>query len=482
MLNFHHILFLFGLLLVVLGVSMGVPALADYVSANPDWRVFLVSGVITVFVGIGLFLSNRGAHPELSKKEAFLLTFFVWAGAPLFASLPFAFSALGLSETDSYFEAISGLTTTGSTILTNLDAAPPGILLWRSILQWVGGVGIIVMAVAVLPMLKVGGMQLFKTESSDPSDKILPRITQVAGAILMVYVILTLFCFVGLEIAGMPTFDAINHAMTTVSTGGYSTSDHSIGRFDSAVIDYVTAFFMFVSALPFLLYVQLLRGRPFLFWQDDQVRTFTGLVAIFIVTISAWLWLAGGVDFQTALRLGTFNTISIITTTGYVSAPYDTWGQFAILFFLFVMFLGGCAGSSTGGVKAYRVRILFSRLWATLKQLSMPHGVFRPLFNGRPLPEGVGTAVMGFLLLFAVTFIVITFLLALTGIDFLTALSGALTSLSNTGPGLGQIIGPAGNYSSLPDLTKWVLAFAMILGRLELFTVFVLFTPSFWRA
>lgn len=461
---------------------MLVPALVDVALGHPDWQVFVVSSFFTLFVGLSLFLSTRGAAAALTVKQAFLLTVLAWAIVPALAALPLAFSGIALSYTDAYFEAMSGVTTTGSTVIIGLDAAPPGILLWRSILQWLGGVGIILMAIAVLPMLRIGGMQLFRTESSDTSDKILPRVTQIAGAIVLVYLILSALCFVSLLLAGMPVFDAVAHAMSTVSTAGFSTKDASVGFFDSAAIDFVEIVFMILGALPFLLFVQVVRGQTLQLWKDDQVRTFIGIAAGAVAVMTGWLWFAEGFEFFSALRYGAFNVVSIITTTGFATAPFDTWGNFAVVVFFVLIFLGGCAGSSSGGVKAYRLRILFSTLVINLKRLTQPHAVYRPMFNERPVPDNVTAAVLAFLLLYFVSFFVLSFAVALTGADFLTSVSGVMTALSNTGPGLGPVIGPAGNFQALPDAAKWILSFAMLAGRLELMTVLVLLTPAFWRS
>lgn len=480
--DLKYIIFLVGALLVALGLAMLLPALEDIIHHNQDWLVFITSGGITLFCGLGFMMATRGADKGLTLKQAFLTTVVSWVALPLFAALPFLLFGHKVTFTDSFFEAMSGLTTTGATIFTGLDSLPPGILLWRSILQWIGGIGIIVMAIAVLPMLKVGGMQLFQTESSDTSEKILPRISQMTGGITAAYLTISVLCFISLMLAGMTPFEAVNHTMTAVSTGGFSTSDQSISHFDSAVIDYVLVFFMIISCLPYVLYIQMAQGRPFKLWQDDQVKTFAILLALMALIISTWLWVVRDFDLASALRFGIFNTVSLITTTGYASTAYDGWGQFALVFFFFITFLGGCAGSSTGGVKAYRIRILFLRVWTTLKRLSIPNAIFHPKFNGTKIPERVATSVMSFLLMFAVSFIVISLLLALTGLDLVSSLSGSLTALANTGPGLGTIIGPTGNYSSLPDVAKWILAFAMMLGRLELMTVLVIFTPTFWRS
>jgi len=467
--------------LVALGLAMLLPAVEDAISRNQDWIVFVSSGGMTLFCGLGFMMATRGGDKGLSLKQAFLTTVLSWLVLPVFAALPFLLYGHNISFTNAYFEAMSGLTTTGATILTGLDFLPPGILLWRSILQWVGGVGIIVMAIAVLPMLKIGGMQLFQAESSETSEKILPRISQMTGAIASVYLTISILCFLALMVAGMTPFEAINHSMTAVSTGGFSTSDQSIGHFNNPVIEYVLVFFMIASCLPYVLYIQMAHGRRFNLWNDDQVKTFGVLLAFFIISICGWLWWAQDFALGAAFRFGIFNTVSLITTTGYTSTAYDGWGEFALVFFFFITFLGGCAGSSTGGIKAYRIRILFMRVWTNLKRLSIPNAVFNPKFNGNRIADGVISSVMSFLLLFAMSFMAVSFLLALTGLDMMTSLSGALTALANTGPGLGPIIGPTGNYATLPDTTKWILAFAMVLGRLELATVLVVFTPTFWR-
>lgn len=482
MIDFRPILLVIGLLLVPLGLGMLVPALVDASVSHPEWVVFVTASALTVFVGVGLYLSNRGANEELNIKQAFVLTVLVWIVLPGFASLPFIFSELKMTFTDAFFEAMSGLTTTGSTVITGLDTVPPGILIWRALLQWLGGIGIIVMAIAVMPMLKVGGMQLFRMESSDASEKILPRVTQISGAIITLYITLSIACFLALEFAGMTTFEAAAHAMTTIATGGFSTSDQSLAHFDSGVIDTIIILFMIIGSLPFVLYLQVVRGRPLKLWQDNQVQFFLALVFILVMFLALWLVFARDLSFIDALRYSGFNTVSIMTGTGYSTASYDTWGALALVFFFVIMFIGGCAGSTTCGIKVFRFQVLFAGVATQMKKLSQPHGVYRPKFNGRPIPESVTDSVMGFLFLFAVSFVVLALALALTGVDFLTALSGAATAISNVGPGLGEIIGPDGTFAPLPDTAKWILASGMLLGRLELLTVLVLFTPSFWRS
>jgi trk system potassium uptake protein len=471
-----------GILLIILAVFMIPPMVADVAVRHPDWQVFLAASCVTLFAGVSLVLMNRGPRaPELTNRQAFLLVTLAWTVMTLFAALPFAFSGLELSFADAVFEAMSGITTTGATVIVGLDVAPPGILLWRAILHWLGGIGIIVMAVAILPLLRVGGMQLVRAESSDLSEKILPRAAQVASATGMIYLALTLVCAVLYYLVGMTAFDAAAHAMSTISTGGYSTRDASIGAFDSAPIEYITIVFMIVGSLPFVLYIQATNGRLLPLVRDNQVRLFLSILAASTVAIALWLVFTDDLEAHLALRLAAFNVISVITTTGYISTDYSLWGTFPIAALFFLMFLGGCTGSTSGGIKVFRLMVLYAVASNQLARLVRPHGVFVPTFNQRPLPEAAAIAVMAFIAMFALSFALVAIALSALGLDYLTAMSGALTSLANVGPGLGPLIGPAGTFSGLPDSAKWLLSFAMLIGRLELFTVLVLLTPRFWR-
>lgn len=470
-----------GLLLLILGLAMLVPALLDVLVENDDWQVFLAAAFLTIVAGGGLALTSRGSEGQLTLRNAFILTTTSWLVLPAFAALPFAFSELKLSYTDAFFEAMSGLTTTGSTVITGLDFAPPGILIWRALLQWFGGIGIIVTAIAVLPTLGVGGMQLFRLESSDSSEKVLPRAAQIAGTIGVLYVTLTAICALAYWAAGLSGFDAAAHAMTTIATGGFSTSDGSIGHFNSAAVDYIGVLFMIIGSLPFLLFFQALRGRPILLWRDSQVRWFFITVAVLVSTMTLWQHLENGVAFDEALRYSSFNIVSILTGTGYATADYGQWGHLSITLFFFIMFMGGCAGSTSCGIKMFRFQVLYATTRTQIERLLRPHGVFRAQFNRRPIPEQVMDSVMSFFFLFALSFAILALLLSQMGLDPLTALSGAATAISNVGPGLGDIIGPAGTFSPLPDEAKWLLSAGMLLGRLELFTVLVMFTRSFWR-
>ena len=480
MIDFRPIWMISGIFLLIIGFGMLFPVAVDLAVSNPDWQVFaLISGVV-VFFGSSLYLSNRGEYEEFTVQQAFLLTFVSWLLMPAFGALPFVFSELSLSYTDAYFEAMSGISTTGSTVITGLDGAPPGILLWRAMLQWFGGVGIIVMAVAVLPILQIGGMQLFKIESFDVSDKLLPRATQLASALSLLYVGLTIICAVTFWLVGMTPFEATCHAFTTIATGGFSTSDGSIGHFDSALIDYTVTFYMIVGSLPFLLYLRLLRGQREGFYHDSQVRWFLALVLLLIAVMTVWIWNNNVYDFEEALRYATFNVVSILTGTGYATTDYTAWGTMPIMIFFFIMFIGGCAGSTSCGIKIFRFQVLVSMCAAHFKKLLRPNGIFIPRYNDAPIDESVTGSVLSYLFLFVVCFVILALCLSMTGLDFVTAVSGAGTAMANVGPALGPIIGPSGTFQELPDVSKWLLTFGMLLGRLELFAVLVLFSPKFW--
>jgi trk system potassium uptake protein TrkH len=376
---------------------------------------------------------------------------------------------------------MSGITTTGSTVIVGLERAPPGILLWRALLQWIGGIGFVAIGIAVLPALRIGGMQLFQTESSDRSEKIVPRVAQLAGRVMSVYVSLTFLCAVGYGFAGMSAFDALTHSMTTLSTGGYANYDASIAFFADPAVEWVAIIAMTSGGIPFVLYVRFLRGDAGGLWRDTQVRWYLATLLIASLAIAVWVHLTLAIRPGDALRTAAFNVVSVVTTTGYASADYAIWGAFASVVFFFLLFAGGCTGSTAGGIKQFRYVVLYEEAMVQLRRLMQPSGTFLPRFNGRPIPETVATAVLAFFFLFALCTVVLTTLLALCGPDLVTSLSGAATVLNNVGPGLGPIIGPAGNFASLPDTAKWLLSFGMLLGRLELFTILVLLLPAFWR-
>lgn len=480
MLDPRPIIFVLGLLLTILAVAMLIPAGVDALFGNPDWEVFLASSGVTLFIGVAMILTTRSGWSGIGIRQGFLMTSLAWLVIAIFGALPLAFCELDLSYTDAFFESMSGITTTGATVITNLDGAPPGILLWRAILQWLGGIGIIVMAISILPLLQIGGMQMFRIEAFE-TDKVLPRAAQLAAAISVVYVSLTFFAAVVLWSLGMSGFDALAHAMTSIATGGYSTKNASIGHFGEAEIQWAVSLFMLMGSIPFVLYLQVLRGRPFALLRDTQVQWMLAILAISIAAMTANLIYNDRLVGHDALRHATFNVISIMTGTGYATADYQLWGEFAYALLFVLMFIGGCAGSTTCGIKIFRIQVLYETAVAQLRRLMQPNGVFIPYYNHKPIPENVAVSVMSFFFLFIGCFGILAALLGLVGLDFITAVSGSASALANVGPGLGEIIGPAGSYASLPDVAKWLLAAGMLLGRLELFTILVLLAPAFWR-
>ncbi len=480
--DLRPVLYVTGIFLCTLALSMALPMLVDLYYGSPDWKVFFLCILTTAFFGGALVLSNSGGSEgfTINIRQAFLLTTLSWITLATFAALPLWFSALNLSFTDAFFEAMSGITTTGSTVITDLDNAPKGLLLWRAILQWLGGIGIIVMALSVLPFLKVGGMQLFRTESSE-SEKALPRAAKLASSIGYIYVALTAICVICYHFAGMDLFDAVAHAMTTIATGGFSTFDSSFGHYTTAGAETVAIVFMILGSLPFVLYLKAVRGDMQCLFTDAQVRWFLSIVAISIVTMVIYLVWQQDMMIGEALRRASFNVVSIITGTGYTSYDYTLWGGFAVGLLFFLMVVGGCAGSTTCGIKVFRFQVLYAVTDTQMKKLLHPHGVFIPYYGGKPLPEGVPSSVMSFFFLFALCFSILAIALSFVGLDFLTAMSGAATAIANVGPAMGDIIGPSGTFAPLPDSAKWILCAGMLLGRLELFTVLVLLSPNFWR-
>jgi trk system potassium uptake protein TrkH len=481
LIDFRPILFIIGILMSTLALAMCLPAVADAAVKNPDWEVFALAAAFTLLIGVMLMLTARSRARNLNQRQAFILTALSWTIIPAFGALPFTFSELELSYTDAFFEAMSGITTTGSTVLTGLDFAPPGILIWRALLQWLGGIGIIAMAIAILPMLQVGGMQLFRMESSDSSDKVLPRAAQLITYIGFIYLGMTIMCALSYWLAGMRGFDAVAHAMTTIATGGFSTSDQSIGHFASASVDTIAVVFMLLGSLPFVLYLRALRGNPGSLWRDSQVHWFLAIVLVAVSAMAFHLYLNNGFGLREAFRLASFNVVSIITGTGYATTDFGLWGTFGLTLLFFMMFVGGCAGSTTCGIKVFRFQVLYATAVTQIRRLLEPHGVFISYYNGKPIPYSVGDSVMSFFFLYALCFAVIAIGLGMIGLDFLTAMSGAATAISNVGPGLGDVIGPAGTFASLPDSAKWLLSLGMLLGRLELFTILVMLAPAFWR-
>lgn len=479
MIRIKPILYVIGVLLTILSVAMLFPIVIDLYYGDPNWTAFVISVLITSFCGVGLMISNK-TRRHIALKEAFLLTTLSWIALAVFSALPFIFSNIDITIADAFFESVSGITTTGATVFYNLDYMPRGVLVWRALLQWLGGIGIIVIALAVLPMLRIGGMQLFRTESSDKTDKILPRATQISGAIGGIYIFATVLCMICLMLVDVDPFDALCHALTTVSTGGFSTHDLSIGYYNSVRVEVIVATFMIISSLPFILYIQLLNNSKNMMRVDQQVQFFIILLVLSILIVAFWLYSHDKYTWWESVRHSFFNVTSILTTGGFASVDYGAWGQTMITFIFMLGVVGGCTGSTSGGIKIFRFIILYNTAKVQISRLIQPHGIFSTSFNGRAIPENVKLSVMSFFILFAFSFLVFSVLLSFTGLDFITSMSAASSALANLGPGLGSVIGPSGNYNSLSDIAKWLLMFAMLLGRLELFTILVLFSRNFW--
>ncbi|MEM8877246.1 MAG: TrkH family potassium uptake protein [Pseudomonadota bacterium] len=480
MTEFRPILLVNGSLLALFGTLMLIPAMVDVAYDDRDWAVFVASGLVTVFVGVLMWAISRGGGAiRINTRQGFIMTTLAWVILPAFGSLPLIWSETQMGVSDAFFEAMSGITTTGATVLVGLEDLPPGILTWRALLQWIGGLGIIVMGIAVLPMLQVGGMQLFRAEAFDAPDKILPRASQIAFVIIALYSGATLACALAYGAVGMNGFDAILHAMTTVATGGFSTKDASIAHFQSPGVEWVAITFMIVGSLPFLLYAQVISGNIRALLADDQVRVFLLLLGGF--TVLVWQYRALGATEAISLRETLFNMTSIMTGTGYASTDYNGWGPFAVVAFLFAMCMGGCAGSTSCGIKTFRFIVIWEDVRQHISRILSPSRIHVKRYNGRPLRDDVSAAVQSFFFVYFGSILVLAALLNMNGLDPMTALSGAATAISNVGPGLGETIGPAGNFQSLDNLSIWLLSFGMLLGRLELFSVLVLFLPQFWR-
>lgn len=478
------VLYIVGLVLLSTAGMMLFPMAVDIYFANPGWKSFAAAAALSAVTGSALAVSCQGSlHSGFTLRQAFVLTPLSWFSVSAVSALPFYFSEFGSvsgSLSNSVFEAVSGITTTGATVISGLDDAPPGLLLWRALLQWMGGIGIIASAIAILPALGIGGMQLFRTESSDRSEKAMPRVRQIAMAIALVYVGLTALATVVYWLAGMRMFDALAHALTSIATGGYSTSDSSFGKWESNGIQWFATLFMLSGSIPFVLYVRLVAGEYKALW-DRQVKTMLAILAVVISALGVGLVVTDQYDVEPAFRHAAFNTVSVLTTTGYATADYGLWGNAAVGIFFVLMFVGGCTGSTSGGIKIFRFEVMAIMLKAHFLRLLYPRGVFPRTYGNRSLDDEIVNSVVSFFAVFFLSLAVLMIALMAFGLDFLTSASGAVTALTNVGPGLGDIIGPAGNFEPLPDGAKWLLAFGMLLGRLELFTILILFMPRFWR-
>ena len=480
MLNLRPVIFFMGLLTVVLSVAMCLPALVDVADGNADWVHFVEAALIAGFLGgvaVSACWDRQRIHLDL--RQAFLITTLGWIVVSVVAAIPFV--SLGHSLTDAVFETMSGITTTGSTVFSHLDSQPLGVLLWRALLQWVGGIGIIAMAILMLPVLRVGGMQLFRIESSESSEKVAASAVKTILYLFLIYVILTVACALLFYLFGMSAFDAITHSMTTLSTGGYSTHDASFAYFKQPALHWIATVFMVLGSFPFYLYARAATTRGRAMFADEQVRGLVSLLVITSVLMAFWLYFRRDIGFFDALQLTAFNVTSVVTTTGFVTQDYTTWGSGAIGVFLVLMYFGGCSGSTAGAIKIYRLQIVYRIVRVHVKRLFSPHRVMALHYNGKTVPDDVPYSILAFLTVYVATISLFTMALALMGLDLVTAYSATVTAIANVGPGLGNVVGPAGNFASLPDAAKWLLIFAMLAGRLEVLALLVVFDREFWR-
>ena len=470
-----------GTVVCAVGFLLFIPMIFEIAYQTESWQSYAVPILLYLIVGGSLVITNKNIDLKITIKDAFIITVLSWLLLAFLSAIPFIYTDINLSVIDALFESMSGITTTGSTIINGLDELPKGILIWRALLQWLGGIGIVIIALFILPFLRVGGMQLFHLEGNDPYDKFLPKISSVVSKIFFIYLGLTLVLLFTYYYLGMNFFDSIAHSFTTISTGGFSTHDASFAYFNNYNILFVAIVFMVLGSLPFLVLAQTSLKNFFATIKDHQVKIFLIIlfVSIFLIYFLANKFVEGSV-FQKFISIS-FNTISIISGTGFVSENFENWGNYASVLFLILMFVGGCAGSTTGGLKVFRFQILFNYLVLHLKKMLQPHAVLASHFNGKKIPDSTYESVMSFFFLYILTFAISALLLSFSGHDFLTCISAAASAISNVGPGLGEIIGPDGNYSSLDNYSKVILIITMFLGRLEMLTIFILFLPAFWK-
>ncbi|TJZ93031.1 TrkH family potassium uptake protein [Paracoccus gahaiensis] len=472
-----------GRILTVLGAFMLAPMAVDWWHGDPHWEVFLQSSALTMVAGLLVSTATAGRYDHLSLHQAFLLTSGIWLVLPLFGCLPFMLGMPNATFTDAMFESMSGFTTTGTTVFPALDDLARGIHLWRAILHWAGGLGIVVVAMVFLPVMKVGGMQFFRSEGFDTLGKVLPRAGQIAGEMTRLYLILTGACLVTYLLLGMSGFDAVVQAFSTVSTGGFSNYDASFGAFLGPA-EWAACVFMVLASIPFIRMVQLMRGQARPLWRDTQVRAYLRWIAYACIIILLYrvLWLGQTGDPEELLRETVFNTISTFSGTGFASTDMTGWGHLSLTVLIICGLIGGCTGSTGCSVKVFRYLVLFEAVRAQIRRMQSPHRVYPLRYDGHPLEQDVVDSVMAFFTLFFLTFGLLIVGLSLTGLHPRTALTAAWTAIANIGPVWGPEITPNGSIAEFPTSAKWLMTLGMFLGRLELVSVLVLLLPRFWRA
>lgn len=479
--DIRPIAYVIGLLLIPMGVLMFPSALIDYADGKQSWSVFAGCGVFTAAFGWGIAIASRQRNIlGLSVKEAFALTTGVWIVLPAAGAVPFIVGAPDVSLIDAYFEAMSGMTTTGTTVFVGLDEMPKGTLMWRGILQWLGGLGIVIVAFVFLPVMRVGGMQFFRSEGFDTLGKVLPRAADISWSLLTVYIALTMLCTGAYLIFGMSGFDATVHALTTLSTGGFSTSDQSFAKF-SGPLEYVSAIFMVLASLPFIRFVQMMNGRPKPLFLDIQARAYIRWMLMACALVITYRMLTQGGSFPTILRETVFNIVTLFSGTGYGSADVTSWGSFSLVVILVVGLIGGCTASTGCSIKVFRWLVAIEAIKAQVRKMFLPHRISPPRLGGQVITDDVLSSVSAFFTLFILTLGVTIVLLNLTGLNTITAITAGWTAIANVGPAFGPEVGPTGAVDGFPWSAKGIMIVAMLLGRLELLSVLVLLVPSFWR-
>jgi trk/ktr system potassium uptake protein len=471
-----------GFLLILEGLFMllGIPFSLYY--GDDDVIVLLATGLSTSLLGLVLFLYSKNKDKEIRKREGYIVVSIGWIVMSLFGALPFVFHGSIPSYTDAFFETMSGFTTTGASILNNIEALPHGLLFWRSVTQWLGGMGMIVLSLAILPILGIGGMQLFVAEVPGPTkDKLHPRVRETAVRLWGIYVMLTLAEVVLLFIGGMNFFDSVCHSFTTMATGGFSTKQASIAYYQSPFIHYVIIFFMFAAGVNFTLHYHLLHGRFANLKKNEEFKFYTTVIVFWSVFIAFVLYFSNYGTAETSFRDALFQVVSLITTTGFVTADYEIWGTLLLLLFFLFLFSGGCAGSTGGGIKIVRHLLLFKNSLQELRRLIHPRAVIPVRYNNHSVPQEIISNILAFFLFYIFIFIIGSLVMAMLGLDFMSAIGSVATSLGNVGPALGSV-GPTDNFANIPVFGKWFLSFLMLLGRLELFTILVIFSPAFWKS
>ncbi|MCY4543116.1 MAG: TrkH family potassium uptake protein [Rhodobacteraceae bacterium] len=473
-----------GWLLAVLGVLMLVPAIVDVALGNDHWLVFVVSAGLTAFVGVCLVFTTRAgvsASESTTVRQAVMLVACVYTVVPAFAAVPFVIGATSSSIVDAVFESMSGFTTTGATVFVGLEELPEGLQLWRGMLQWTGGIAVVVIALSVLPGLRFGGMALFMRDNYEAFSSVIPRAVATARDIFLIYFVLTLCCAISYVASGLSIFDAWVHSMTTIATGGFANYDSSFTELGRAT-EYVAVVFMLTASLPFFRYVQFISGSFRPLFVDSQVRTFLSIAFVIFGALVIWQRVVLDHSYELAIRKAMFNGVSILTGTGYASTDYGLWGSFPIVLMFLSGLIGGCMGSTCCAIKVFRFQLMVASVKAQIKRLNNPHAIIVTRYQNRNVPEDVMSSVLAYFVVFLATLGGVAILLAVIGLDMLTSLSGAAATLANVGPGLGPVIGPSGNYAGLPDAAKVVLTASMLMGRLELLAVFALVSLRFWRA